>query len=301
MNQQLIDYIKSQLQVGVGRDVIKGALLESGWADADITEALKQASGAQPASFGAAHAAPATSPASATAKPAAAANGAVVMTSDIFQPKNEPVFDPKSVAQPAAKPQSVTVAATAVKRAEPVVVGAAAAASSFGAKKPGISFATIALGVGFVVAAGAAVFLFMKQGDLAGQSAALDAARAEGDVAKQQVAALTQERDNLAAQITQFQNANTALANDLAIFKIPEGTPAGATGNIVVTGSLRQTAGQYVVFTPNEVTVVVKNSRDAAVDAALKALVGNTVTISGEHALGSREITVTAVNGAPVQ
>ncbi len=295
VNQQLIDYVKSQLGVGVGKDVIKNALLESGWAEVDVLEALKQASGAQPA----ASAAPAQAahPVAAAAKPASAA-GSVMMTNDIFQPKNEPVFDPKVTAGPAIKAQPVSVS---VKGAGPVMAGSAAASVSYGGKKLSGSLLTIMLGVGFVVCAGAAIFFFMQKADLAGRLAPLEAARTEADTLRQQVATLQQERDELAAQVTQLQQSNVALSNDLAIFRVPDGTAAGTTGNVVVTGSLRQEAGQYVVFTPNEITVVVKNGKDAKISAALQPLLGNTVTVSGTHLVGSREVTVTSVNGAPIQ
>ncbi len=297
VNQQLIDYIKTQLQVGVGRDVVKNALLESGWAEADITEALKQA-GASPAAPVAATQ-PAAHAVAATAKPAtASANGGVMMTSDIFQPKNEPVFDPKVTAGPAIKAQ---LANASVKGAGPVVAGSAAASVSYGGKKFSGSMLTIALGVGFVVCAGAAIFFFMQKADLAAQLVPLETARMEADTLKKQVAVLQEERDGLAAQVTQTQKSNVALANDLAIFQVPDGTAPGTTGNIVVTGALRQENSQYVVFTPNEVTVVVKNGKDAKVAAALQALLGNTVTLSGTHVIGSREMTVTTVNGATIE
>lgn len=297
VNQQLIDYVKSQLQVGVGKDAIKNALLESGWAEVDVADALKQASGGQPAaSASPAQSQPVAHAATAAAKPASA-NGGAMMTSDIFQPKNEPVFDPKVTTGPALKTQP---AALPGKSAGPVMAGSAAASISYGPKKFSGSIVPIALGVGFVVCAGAAIFFFMQKADLAAQLAPLEAARMDADTLRQQVATLEQERDGLTTQVSQLQQSNVALSNDLAMFRVPDGTAAGTTGNVVVTGALRQEAGQYVLFTPNEITVVVKNGKDAKVAAALQALLGNTVTVSGTHVLGSREVTVTTVNGAPI-
>ena len=305
VNQQLIDYVKSQLQVGVGKDVIKNALLESGWAEADVMEALKQASAAQGAT--AQSATPSTGnvrlpdgqgSASGGKSPTTVSGGGVMMTSDIFQPKNEQTFDPKVTAGAVGKTQPASVPG---KSTGPVLAGAAAASVSYGGKKFSGSMVTIALGVGFVVCAGAAIFFFMQKADLAAQLAPLEAARTEADGLKQQVIGLQQERDELAAQVTQTQKSNVALANDLAIFQVPDGTAPGATGNIVVTGALRQENAQFTVFTPNEVTVIVKNGKDAKVAAALQALVGNTVTLSGTHVIGSREMTVTTVNGAAIE
>lgn len=298
VNQQLFDYVKSQLQVGVGKDVIKNTLLESGWAEADVIEAMKQAGVAQ-----AAHAATTGSVKLPDGKGPGVSGGptsttgGVTVTNDIFQPKNEPAFDPKVTAGPAFKSQPAIASG---KSTGPVLAGAAASVSYGGNKLSG-SFVTIALGLGFVVCAGAAIFFFMQKSDLAGQLAPLEAARTEADGLKQQLAAVQQEKEGLATQVTQLQQSNTALANDLAIFKVPDGTAPGAVGNIVVTGVLRQEGTQFVVFTPNEVIVVVKNSKDAKVAAALQALVSNTVTVSGDHTIGSREITVTTVNGAAIQ
>ncbi len=44
VNQQLLDYIKGQRQAGVEDEAIKLALLQAGWADEDITEAMVQIS-----------------------------------------------------------------------------------------------------------------------------------------------------------------------------------------------------------------------------------------------------------------
>src|SRR3989344_9540800 len=116
VNQQLIDYVKSKLQVGVGKDVIKNALLESGWAEADVMEALKQASAAQGAT--AQSATPSTGnvrlpdgqgSASGGKSPTTVNGGGVMMTSDIFQPKNEPTFDPKVTTGATAKTQPASV------------------------------------------------------------------------------------------------------------------------------------------------------------------------------------------------
>ncbi|MEY4731485.1 MAG: hypothetical protein RL681_431 [Candidatus Parcubacteria bacterium] len=295
VNQQLIDYIKSQLQVGVGKDVIKSALLESGWAVVDVEDALKQASIAARTTAPGAAVQPA-------AQSVAASAGGVVMTSDIFQPKNEPVFDPKATVGSAAKAQAQPAGVTG-KSAGPVVVGAAAAASaSSGGRKFGGSFmVTIALGVGFVVCAGAAVYFYMQKSDLATQLVPLEATRTEADALKQKMTVLQQERDNLTAQVAQLQTTNGTLVGDLALFKMPDGTAPGATDGVVVTGTLRQDGSQFTIFTANEITIVIKNSKEAKVSGVLQPLIGNSITVSGTHVVGSREVTVTNVNGTRIQ
>src|SRR3989344_4397849 len=44
-NQQLRDYISEQLHVGVPKDAIRSALLESGWKETDVTEAMNLETG----------------------------------------------------------------------------------------------------------------------------------------------------------------------------------------------------------------------------------------------------------------
>lgn len=46
VTQQLLDYVKQQLGMGVGRDAITGVLRAQGWADEDISTAFIQAQGA---------------------------------------------------------------------------------------------------------------------------------------------------------------------------------------------------------------------------------------------------------------
>jgi len=48
VNQQLLDYIKHQLDAGVGKDGIKAALMKSGWAENDISEAFSGLGGSVP-------------------------------------------------------------------------------------------------------------------------------------------------------------------------------------------------------------------------------------------------------------
>src|SRR5882724_4730935 len=41
INQQLVDYIKQQLQAGVSKDVVRKALVDAGWPAADIDDSMK--------------------------------------------------------------------------------------------------------------------------------------------------------------------------------------------------------------------------------------------------------------------
>src|SRR3989344_6895948 len=45
VNQQLLDYIKQQLQQGVSRENITNNLISQGWQQSDVNEAFSQATG----------------------------------------------------------------------------------------------------------------------------------------------------------------------------------------------------------------------------------------------------------------
>ena len=45
VNQQILDYIKQQLQQGVSREIISSNLISQGWQQQDVNEAFSQATG----------------------------------------------------------------------------------------------------------------------------------------------------------------------------------------------------------------------------------------------------------------
>jgi hypothetical protein len=300
VNQQLIDYIAHQLQMGVAKGVIKSALLESGWPEPDIDDAMSHgASGGVAASI------------TSAAKPAG--NGSM-MTSDIFQPKNEPVFDPRTAAQP-ARDSAVGAAAKSFfsklnpgerkLAAAPVETKTGPAGSSFaqeeaksGMKKYGVMGVAALL---LVACGGLGWYAYSLGEEKAAAEEQLVALEAEKASATGQVAALAKDKNDLSNQITLLTEANKSLLADIAIFKVPDGSVANATGTVSVKGVLHGGDKlQYSVTTKNDVIVFIKNWKEPNVDAVLKAFVGTSIEVSGEHVLGSREVAVLAVNGTAV-
>ncbi len=319
VNPQLSEYVASQLGVGVPREAVKAALLSSGWAEGDINEALGVVAMAsapvqpviqvqpaiiaqpvqavsqivdtvQPAPERVAQSVQATQP----AQPAAqivqpvAAKSAMIKTSDIFQPKNEPVFQPKA---------SMPVASTKVV-SNPAIVSGIAVAGPSGIKKYLVNGV-----LGFVafVGFGLAVMFYMQMADL---EVDLDAVKSNRDVLAQQINAAQKERDDLQARVTGFAGLEAsakALEAELVIFKTPEN--ATSTVDVSAKGTLHGGDGKtaYSLRTVNDIVLTVKNWKDTKVDVALKPLVGTIVEIAGNHVPGSRDITVLGVNGKTIE
>lgn len=87
VQDQLVDYISSQMKAGVSREAIKAALVGAGWVAADVEDTFKKVEGvaktAPPASTALAGTSPSgASPASAAFKPAAMIGGGAVKSGE---------------------------------------------------------------------------------------------------------------------------------------------------------------------------------------------------------------------------
>lgn len=302
MNQQLKDYINQQTKVGVSSDVIKTALLDAGWQESDINEAM---AGSSPsAGAGISKPVDAAKPAgvnppeiktvdilSAFSKnfPGAGAQSAEAklspasfMTSDIFQSKDESMFQSKGAAvQPLAsgnKPQSVSsMRGTSFlqKPIVPIILGA----------------------VSLVFLAGAGILYAQNSG----LQAKLNSASGENASLNGKLKSLESDKIAFASQVALLNQTVSDLGNQLSIFAAPAGTST-AELPISVKGTLGGGGkSPYSLTTSRAVVVYVKNSKDAKVDAMLKPLAGNQVEISGTHGAGSNYITVTSVDGKPLE
>ena len=102
-NPQLKDYIAQQTKVGVSKDVIKNALIEAGWEESDINQAIEEASSSSPAMVSSAVVSTIqpqavklseTFQVSKPSEPSAKSSPVSFVASDIFRPKGESVFQP---------------------------------------------------------------------------------------------------------------------------------------------------------------------------------------------------------------
>ncbi len=274
VQQQLVDYIKSQLKLGAGRDSIKSALTGAGWPQADVEDSLSSAEAlAGPSS----------------ALPVASS----IRVSDLIP------NDKLEVAAAVAAESKPKAAASA----EAVKPKKEKSAAPFKLNKSLIII--IALAVLFAASAAGAAFFYFKNDALENKLTAatndVGAEAAKTSSLNSQVAGLTKTKDDLSTKVSGLQSENDDLKSTLTFFLVPLGAATSSELTTTLKGTLALGRTQYYLMTPGGLTVYVKNSKDTKVDALLKPLVGGAVEISGTHAAGSRDVTVTSVNGALVQ
>ena len=291
-NQQIVDYIASQVKLGVSLDVTKNALTSAGWAPGDIDEAIKAVQAA---------------PASTKPNVPAASSAKTISVSDLI-PSGLDTVQTSFESKLADKAKNAPVVAVKEKIATPVVV----------AKKklsmPHISaslIVTIVCAVLALAAGGATVYFYLQVNGLQSKLTAIT--NTGGTQASQvtslaaQVAALTSQlADATKAKTDSDANAaslaatNQDLATDLSFFVASNtsGTPTSVSATVKGTlgsGSL------YTLILSNGIKLFIANSKTAKVDAALKPLLGTAVEVVGTHNPGSNMLTAQSVNGASVQ
>lgn len=326
VQDQLVEYISSQVKLGISRDAIKSALTGVGWAPLDVEDTLKKVEGGT---------------VSVPAQPVAAQKTAEPATGASASPKFVSFSAPGTTAPQTKNPEpqtirvsdlvsSVAPASSMPAQAAPKIISSAAAtgpakatpmtkdqpAKGFfagpsmvstvpmGQKKKGIGWLGIVAIVLIVLLGAFAGYLFMKNGSLNSQLQALNG-QSQGVVQNSaaQIQALNASNTALAAQISSLTTANQDIALNLSFFTIPLNLPQPVTSSPVsVSGVLAAGLGKntYIVTTPYGVKTYVKNSSDAAVAALLQPLLGGTVQIAGTYIPGTPNITVTSVNGSQV-
>ena len=311
-NQQLKDYIDQQVKLGVSKDAIKVALLGAGWQESDVLEAIGGGTVSAPAAA-AQFKTPEImkpvevkpietkpievkpveiTPMAKPSIPSSMPSSKPFIASDIFQPKKEPMFQPRGNADQKSfssdKPQIVSLSPSKngtgflgeIKRfALPETIGLIA-----------------------IAAIGAAVFFYMRNANIETKLAAAN----QGSSASQTlVASLTSDKANLTDQIASLSQTIDDLQNQLVIFALPQaGSSSTKEIAIKIKGTLRGGGKlSYDIVTDKNIVVSIKNSKDSNVDATLKPLFGNIIEVTGTHSdadYGRSLITVTAVNGAPL-
>lgn len=280
VNPQLKEYVDQQVKLGVSNDVIKTALLGAGWRESDINEVMNLLPSSGVGAAKPAEIKPVEVKISSQEKPPPVS----FVTSDIFQPKNEPVFESKGTAPqasfPGNKPQII-----------PTAGGAGPESGSGFFKKP---IVPITLGVLVLLFAALAGFFYIQNNGLQTKITSLTEENASLTVKLNSSAT---DKKGFTDQIVSLNQTAADLNNQLSIFAVPSGTST-AELSIDIKGTLGGGGKSLYSLTTNKAIVVyVKNSKDTRVDSTLKPLLGNQVEISGTHAAGSNSITVTSVNG----
>ena len=304
IQDQLVEYVSSQLKAGVSRDAVKAALTGVGWPAGDVEDTLKKVEGAgKPAA-----------PAGAAVPAGAAPAGAMPMAGMPASVKPMSAMPSSTVKPSGPQPQSIRmsdlVSASTAGSVSPLPsvspkAQSATARPMNAVAAPKRGRAMMIVGIVVVVAlAGLAGFLYWENNGLAAKVASLggESANVTSNLSSLngQVEALTASNTVLTAQEASLTAENADLLNNLSFVAVPVGvTGASATSTVSVSGALTGGKSSYVLTTAYGVVIYVSNAKDAKVAAALTPLIGSTSTVqlAGTHAAGSQYILVTGVNG----
>ena len=317
IQDQLVEYVSTQMKLGVSRDAIKSALTGVGWQAADVEDTLKKVEGdkAQPAviaaqpqpmaqkpSVQAVQSMPSNTPLSKSSSPFASFS-----PSDIVGAAKNAPSQPVRMGDFVSAPAQDSTKKFFDKKPDLAGRGDAGkimnSASEYPPKGKGGKVMAIIEAVVVIGLAALSGFLYFQNSALSAKVNGLGGQST--DVASQisnltaQVQAFTASNANLTAQITSLTAENTDLQMNLSFVAVPPSNSSStASTTAQVNGVLRGGGSAlYVVTTSYGVKVYVKNSSDANVSAALAPLVGTTVQLSGTHILGSANLTVLNVNG----
>jgi hypothetical protein len=318
VQEQIVDYINTQMKNGVTRDAIKTTLTGAGWQAVDVEDTLKKIESAKMAQpMGATPASAATA-----AKPVASAGGMAnpapqtIKMSDLVS--SAPAMSASSSAKPTTLskspmtgPAALTPTSNAVSSGKKS--GDTLQAGPYPGTKPhasrGALITDIVLVVVILAVGGFAGFLYMQNSSLNSQIASLNE-QSSGVNAKltaltAQVAASTTA---LTAQVASLGAETQDMQTELSFYSAPSGTVAGATVTATL-GGMVSGGGKvpYVITATYGGKVYVSNSKSASVIAALNPLMATpsttatTAEFSGTYVPGSDTITLTTVNGSAVQ
>jgi cell division protein FtsB len=322
IQDQLVDYISSQLKLGIAHDTIKAALTGAGWPTMDVDDSFKKVEGA-------------TTPAvsmTQPAKPAATVSPATFSGSgnSFSSAGNNPVKKPGTMSEPqtirvsdlvSASSASLTASPAASQpkvapvEKKPFFVSGAASVTAVSAATKSVSTSPaktkhgfsgtivwIVLTVLFALLAG---YFYYENSTLSAQVGAVNSV---GQNVNAQVASLQAQVQNLTASSTALANqngslvaANQELTTNLSFLVAPTGTTSQASStNFIVTGSM-VSGGKptYVITTTYGIKIYVKNSADTLVRTFLQPIVDSSsgAEIAGTHIPGTANVTVTGVNG----
>lgn len=335
-NQQLVDYIKGQLQAGVKDEDIKKILKDAGWPDSEVLDGMATAKGpaiSSPIAQPTVSSSPTSqvSTQSGSGSPSAmkinAFGGSISSGASAFssspktEDKKESVkFDfvntstgAKSSGETATfKPQetkteSFSPVENSVLATEPVTN------SSKKNLLPWILFAIILIASAVVIP-----MLYMNnlsvneskislETQLQTVNSQLMSLQGVGADAETQLSALNSEKQDILDEIAIFATPVMVPASDSASTTGTSTQPAMQMPSSVefrVKGSVAQDPkGVYIITTPRNIILTVKNSKDAKLAEVLSPLVGQEMPISfsGVHAPMSKDLTVESVNGVSIK
>ncbi|MBI5220394.1 MAG: hypothetical protein HY978_00970 [Candidatus Liptonbacteria bacterium] len=270
-NQQLVGYIKQQLQNNVGKEAITAALLGAGWSQVDVSEAMQLATGSTPA-------------------PAPVAPPGPAPSASVFS-ANEVIFQPETVSPP-------VVVAGAPAVAGPMAATVIPTSAPAGHVSRRWFLSAIVLGVMAAVFAGISAFLYFGNSDSGTRLATLS--RDNGKLSNQ-LSELTASKKDMDTRFVKQAADVDDLSNQLAVFASPTGSSPTSTEELAVKlrGILGiSSGGDFFLTSSRNVIFPIKGFRDAKTQEDAKPLVSTLVDITGTHLSGSKLVTVTSIKTA---
>lgn len=328
INDQLISYIKQQLERGISEEVIKNELLKVGWKETDFSEAMEKIKPSAYKDKTEILAGEAPNEITAQASQEAAAGTLEekqqpeLATADLPQEEKKEtnegggaksLFEVKELIdvsnlsgselkevnlQEEVSPGQESSSEEITKQATPDDKQKTAAGSSL---VSGNVFPKLALGIlGLLALVGLGVggFFYLKNSKLESSASLLNS---EKESLNNEISRLSKEKSDLEKQIGSLLESNRALEEQLSIFAIPPDASSSEEMPLTVKGTLKLAKDQFTLTTDKSIVVYVKNSKDAKVKAALEPFVGTIVELSGVHLVGSPNLVVSAVNGKPIE
>ena len=314
IQEQLVDYVSSQMKLGVSRDAIKSALVSAGWVAADVEDTLKKVEGGSAA--GAMTGAGGVPAGGVASKPAVA--GMAVSSAKTAEPQMIRVSDLVSSSSPNPSPAKSSkdaffggkisgnsFQATAAKSSAGVAgAGGVVVASSGGSKK--MLIGGIVAVILILAFAGLAWYFYSGNATLAAQVASLTG---ESASVTSQISSLKSQLDasttDFAAQMASLTTANADLALDLSFYAVPPGGSSSTVPTalpITVTGLLSDGGkAPFAITTAEGAKIFVGNSSVATIMSQLKPLVGQTVQLTGTYIPGSDQMTMNSVSTSTTQ
>ncbi len=315
VQESIVDYINSQMKLGVSRDAVKTTLVGAGWAAADVEDTLKKVEVAKPAAQPVAMAATPAKPAEFVAAKPLGATGPgpqTIRVSDLVSSSASPAPMTMSSKPAAASPVSTSKSPLTGPAAS--TAGAAVKspntfqAQTFSAAKPhgsrGALITDIVLVVIILAVGGFAGFLYMQNGSL---SSKLDSLNGTSSGVNSQLSALTAQvaasTTALTAQVATLTGDNQELRTELSFLVAPTGTTPGASTTGTFSGIVSAGKTSYIITASYGTKISVANSKSASVISALAELMAPVTAATSTTASSTATSTVassTATSTAPV-
>lgn len=311
VQDQILDYVSSQMKLGVSREAISSALVSAGWVVADVEETMKKAE-AKPAAMATAAVSPQMGASPMGSSQATTATATATMGAAKPMMQNQMAMGSAGMAKPAmgsSGPQTIRVSdlvstsASPANAAHPAVAGkitgnsfqATAMPATAAAHKGGMPVMKIIVGILILGLGGLAFYFYSQNAGLAGKIASLNnwTSDAKGQISDLQ-SQLATAQSGLAGQVQALKSANDDLTLNLSFFVTPTG---GASPLPVTLGGVLSGGKSYAVTTPRGTKIVITSSSSPTVLASLKDLVGQVVLLSGTYLPGSGSMTVAAIGG----